>query len=335
LTFAFVLASLAPLGAQQRGDPMPDFPPGPFTDGNRYSLADYKDKVVVLYFFDTNPRCKNCRTVIPERNAVVQAFKGKPVVFFGVAANAFTPQAQGFVQQTGLAMPAFVDSLGLMQARYGFKISMENIWQMRVLGPNSGLQAGDMNKDTIEKVINGTGVKAKFPVADYDNKLKPALEQLEFGHYNAGLKALTPYKGSSNKAVAEGAKKLSSEVKTEVNKWKVDADDAAGLEPLKAYDIYKKVVAALPNDDLGRGAVASAKKLEADKTVAAELAARKQFAALVQSMGQVNASGKAAILQTCKSISKKYSGTPTAEKADDLYKELGGKEMSKGVKQAQ
>jgi peroxiredoxin len=334
LTFALVSASLAPVGAQQRlGDPSPDLPPGPFTDGGQYKLSDFKDKLVVLYFFETNPRCKNCRTVIPERNAVVQAFKGKPVMFLGIAANVTLPQAQAFVQQTGLAMPVFADSLGLMQNRYGFKIALENIWQMRVIGPNGGLEAGDMSKATIEKVIDKTGVKAKYPVADYDNKLKPALEMLEFGHYGPGLKALAPYSRVSNKAVAEGAKKLIAEVKAEVNKWKVDAEDAAGIEPLKAYDLYKKIAAALPTDELGKGAAAAAKKLAADKTIAPELAARKAFADIVQNMGQVNAAGRPAILQSCKSITKKYPGTPTADKADDLYKELGGKEAgTKGTK---
>jgi peroxiredoxin len=39
-------------GAPNVGDTAPEFPPGPFTDGNSYKLSDFAGKVVVLYFFE-------------------------------------------------------------------------------------------------------------------------------------------------------------------------------------------------------------------------------------------------------------------------------------------
>jgi peroxiredoxin len=341
LALGLLLPWVAPAAAQQRlGDPAPEFPPGPFTDGGQYKLSDFKGKLVVLYFFESDPRCKNCRTIIPERTAVVKAFQGKPVKFLGVAANVTLPQAVAFQNQTGLPMPIFADSLGLMQARNGFKISLQNIWQMRIIGPNGGLEADAMDKETIDRVLKKTEVQAKHDFAQYDNNLRPALELLEFGHYGPGIKALARFTKVSNKAQSEGAKKLIAEVKTEAMSWKVDADDAAGIEPLKAYDLYQKIAAALPADELGKSSAAAAKKLATDKSIAPELAARKSFAALTQTMGQVTAGGQSIILTECKNIMKKYPGTPTADKADDLYKELGGKEMKgkesggKGVKKA-
>ena len=57
LLFAPALALLAgaPAAARaagQAGEPAADFPPGLFSDGKTYSLADFKGKVVVLYFYE-------------------------------------------------------------------------------------------------------------------------------------------------------------------------------------------------------------------------------------------------------------------------------------------
>jgi len=46
------LAAPAALGAGRAGEQAPDFPPGEFTDGGRYSLEDLKGKAVVLYLYE-------------------------------------------------------------------------------------------------------------------------------------------------------------------------------------------------------------------------------------------------------------------------------------------
>ena len=39
-------------GAGNAGEAAPDFPPGEFTDGGRYSLEDLRGKAVVLYLYE-------------------------------------------------------------------------------------------------------------------------------------------------------------------------------------------------------------------------------------------------------------------------------------------
>ena len=46
------LAATAARGAGRAGEEAPDFPPGEFSDGGRYSLADLRGKAVVLYFYE-------------------------------------------------------------------------------------------------------------------------------------------------------------------------------------------------------------------------------------------------------------------------------------------
>ena len=40
------------LGAGRAGEQAPDFPPGEFTDGGRYSLEDLRGKAVVLHMYE-------------------------------------------------------------------------------------------------------------------------------------------------------------------------------------------------------------------------------------------------------------------------------------------
>jgi hypothetical protein len=46
------LAAPTALGAGRAGEQAPDFPPGEFTDGGRYSLEDLRGKAVVLYLYE-------------------------------------------------------------------------------------------------------------------------------------------------------------------------------------------------------------------------------------------------------------------------------------------
>lgn len=322
----FFLALVAPAVGQIRvnlGDPAPEFPPGVFSDGQQHRLADYKEKaVVVLWFFDGS--IKQTRDSVPERAAVIMAMKGKPVKFFGIAANLNLAGATAFQKQTGLAMPIYPDTLGLMEARYGFKIGKQNIWQFRVLSQNR-FENVTMDKEAVEKAVEKTTFEHKYKAEDYDAKVKPALELFEYGQYAAGFKLANPLVKGVSKKTAESAKKLVDEARGEVEKWKSEADDAASAEPLKAYDLYQKAATALPADAVGKASSAAAKKLATEKAVASELAARKAFTDIVTKMGQSNISAKPAIAAMCKGLTKKYAGTPTAEKANDLLEELGGK----------
>ena len=46
------LAATIARGAGRAGEQAPDFPPGEFTDGGRYSLEDLRGKAVVLYLYE-------------------------------------------------------------------------------------------------------------------------------------------------------------------------------------------------------------------------------------------------------------------------------------------
>ena len=128
LSVGAALLLAPPTPAQPKvGNEAPDFPAGLFSDGNDYRLSDLRGRAVVLFFYES--QCPRCKGSIPERNELIKAFEGKPVKFIAVAASDPLGAAAGYGRETKLQMPIFADSLGLMEARYGQQLSLNNIWQ--------------------------------------------------------------------------------------------------------------------------------------------------------------------------------------------------------------
>lgn len=93
-------------------------------------------------------------------------------------------------------------------------------------------------------------------------------------------------------------------------------------DPVKAYDLYAKTAAAFTGDDLGKKADAALKPLRSNKTVTAELAARKMYDQLANVMAAANPKRKMELAGFCHNIATKYPNTPTGNKAAALAEEL-------------
>jgi hypothetical protein len=253
---------------------------------------------------------------------LVKAFSDKPVKFIAVGANDNFSDVSAYVAQTRIAMPIFADNLGLMQSRYGMKISLQNITQIRVIDPAGNIVAQRLDEATLNRVIEETKPAWKYKDKGYDAKLAQAVEAFEWGQYAAGLKLLSTPRRSPNKALAGSANMLYTAVKEEVAKWKEEADGLAASDPIKAYDLYQKIAASLPGDALAKTASAAAGKLAREKAVAAELAARKVYNLTEAGLARMVPQQKKQAATSFEAIAKKYGTTPTGEKAAALAKEL-------------
>jgi hypothetical protein len=219
-------------------------------------------------------------------------------------------------------MPIFADGLGLMEKRYGFQISLKNIYQIRVYDPAGKLVGLDMSKEALERIVDQTKPAWKYKGDGYDAKLTPALDFFEVNQHAAGMKLLTPLRKSTVKAVAESANKLFDVIKKEGEQWKEDADGAVESDPVKAYDLYTKIAAVFAGSDLARSVAEPLRKLALTKPVSSELAARKAFAQFTTLASKATPAFKPQAAKICQDVAKKYSGTPTGDKAAALVDEL-------------
>jgi peroxiredoxin len=314
-SIVLALAALALPPRCVRAAEAADFPPGPFNDGGHYSLKDFEGKVVVLFFYEQD--CPKCRGLIPERNKVVEQFKGKPVKFIAIGPGDTLSDVKSYVRSTQLKMPVFADTMGVMQHRYGQQISLRNIYQFRVIGPDGNIVANSMKPADIEKALEK--VKWKYKDGGYDPKLNNIIELLEWNQYAPAVAQLKPLMKGPNQTVAASATKLYEAVKAEGQQWMQEAEKAKNAEdPVKAYDLYSKVSAAFAGDDLAKAADAALKPLRTDKTVLAELSARKMYDQLNSVMANANPKKKQEVAGLCHKIATQYPQTPTGKKAAAL-----------------
>ncbi len=251
--------------------------------------------------------------------------KGKPIKFFAIAANLTATEASAYAQQTGLAMPVYADSLGMMQKRYGMDISLKNIYQYRVVGPNGKIVGYRADEEALNLLVTQTQPKWKYaPEKEPSPALGQALDLLEAGQYAPGMKLLAPLRKSANKRTATAAIEIYDVLKKQGEEWKKEAEEAAEKEPVQAYDLYSRIAAAFPGDELAKSAAGPLKKLQANKTVKADLTARKAYAKLLSQLSQLGPAQKATAAKLCRTFAKRYKDTPSAQQAESLATELGG-----------
>ena len=299
-----------------------EFPPGVFSDGGQYSVSDFEGKVLVLFFYEKD--CPRCRGAIPERNVVVEQYRGKPVMFIAVGAGDTPQESLSYVNSTHLAMPSFADPLRIMEKRYNTgKISLNNIWQFRVIGPDGKVVANEMTAAAIDNALKSA--KWRFKDQGFDPKLATAVELFEYKQWEAGMKFLRPQLKASNKALAESAQKFFGLIKQEGEKWKGDAEKAvADNKPAEAFLLYTKIAAVFVGDDLAKGTVEPLKRLRNDKQVKDELEAQKIYVQLAVGISRATPAQTREAADFATGIVKKYPGTPTAAKAEQIAADLTG-----------
>jgi peroxiredoxin len=313
-----VFAVSASAQEEKDKDKAPDFPPGLFNDGQRYSLRDLEGKAVVLFFYEQD--CPRCRGMIPARNQVVAQYKDKPIKFIAIAAGDSMTEARAYLNSTHLQMPVFADTFSMMEKRYGTSISLQNIWQFRVIGPDGKIAARRMEVADIDKVL--ANVKWKYKDGAYDKRLDPVVDRFEWGLYAEGMRLLRPHLKNSKKEIQESAQKLYAAVSAEGQQWMEKADQAIEPNPVEAYDLYNKTATAFAGDDLGKKANEALKKLAANQAVKDELAARKMYDQLCNGAANGRQQQREQVKEFAQGIAKKYPNTPTGQKAAQVAQEL-------------
>lgn len=299
--------------------PVVDFPPGLFTDGQQYRIGDLRGKVVVLFFYD--PLDSRTRATVPHRNAVVQQFQGKPVIFFGVQADTIG-NVVTHVRRLNLQMPAFADTLGVMMNRYRVTLNAAHTWQVVIIEPDGKLVHDEMSEAVINKALE----KARWKYRDreaFDPKLDRAIAALEIGDYAAAMRQLTPVLLGRDKKAAESAKALQAILRTEADAWKAQAEQLAPNDPMGAYDLYARIATCFPGTDLARSVIEPARKLEMKVTVRNELQARVKYNVLCEAVARDQQIEKWDAAGYCEEIISAHPGTQTSEKLIKYLDDLG------------
>lgn len=110
----------AAAGGAEVGKPAPEFELKD-TDGKVHKLSDYKDKVVVLEWF--NKDCPVCRKAMPKMKELAASYSAKGVVWLAVDSTAVrtVEENKAAKKDEGIAYPILMDNDGKVGRTYGAK----------------------------------------------------------------------------------------------------------------------------------------------------------------------------------------------------------------------
>ena len=224
-----------------------------------------------------------------------------------------------------MQMTVFADNLGLMQERYGFKISLQNIWQYRIIDATGKVSGFNLDEKSIEQVIGKAPTEQKYTTMNLDAKFVPVLDLLEFGQYPIAMKQVTTFKKTAKKNDLLAVNSIHDAVKKDADAWAEEASAAKESDPLKAHDLYARIAASLPGENLGKSATTAMKKLETNKSVKAEMGARTAYQRVLDLMAKAQAlpTTRPAAAHALAEVARKYADTPTAVKAQAARRRAG------------
>jgi hypothetical protein len=292
-----------------------ELPPGAFSDGRKYKLADFKGKVLVLFYFD--PASTKSLQTLKDRLDAAKVLSARPVKLLGIAKG--DPGSWPATFHAGdVPFPVYADNLAVFGELYGTRYS----FGCRVFDADGS--PSDWQSEFAD--IDSAADKAKWTWKsdDYPKQLSRVLDLLEWNQFEPAMKQLKSLRHDTSKSVADAAEKLYAAVRTTATEWKKDADKQAADKPVAAYDLYLKVSLAFGDDEAGKSALDAANGLKTNKVVAAELAARDLMAKVATALANMKLAQISQVSDMLAQIRQKCADAPTAVQAQAIEHVLNG-----------
>ncbi|HSZ57104.1 MAG TPA: hypothetical protein VK797_15660 [Tepidisphaeraceae bacterium] len=298
-----------------------EFPPGVFSDDAPIQIGDCRGRVVVLLFFD--PGAERDWGDPEVARWMVSEYRDRPVKFVAVVPGRKIEEVRGTPADTP-DVPAFADTLRVMESRAGGGAPPVGQWRYTVIGADGNVVGRE--GEPFDQAVSDIGralpaARWEYRAAATFEKVKPAADCLECGQFARGAAMLRPLFSDHDPATSQTSGDLYARLRKEAGAWKAKAAADERNDPIGAYDGYVRVAAVFASDELGRSALRAMRKLQDRPAVRAELAARREYQKLNE-LSHPAQDAVASALAICREIASTYPGTPTAAQAAALAGEL-------------
>ncbi|MBV8881162.1 MAG: TlpA family protein disulfide reductase [Planctomycetaceae bacterium] len=283
------------------------------------ALDRLKGKIVVVFFFEEE--CPRCLAGIPGRNQLRKSYAEKPVVF--IAINSGNPRGvvEEYARSNKMEWPIWVDEQRETEKPFGFKISLQNIYQWYLIDPEGKLHGAPSEEAALRADIDKylPAAKMTFDGLGIPEKLKPLARDLELGVYDPNIAELAGLAAKGPKDVQPAAQSMYERLKplAEAGLERGKALDAEGKK-YSSYLEYSRVASWFRRTDYEKTANAALAGLKKDKDVQDELAARAmldQARGLLYSSKKVEKDSAPALLSA---LQRKYPNTEAGREAAKL-----------------
>lgn len=304
-----VLALLAVSGAAWAQETL-DLKGSGWVNAKDFSLDRLKGKIVVVYFFSN--QCPRCIAAIPGRNLFRKNYGDKPVVF--IAVNSGNPRSvvEEYVKTNKFEWPIWVDERRETEKPFGFKISLQNIYQWFLIDPEGKLHRTAFEEKDIAADIETYLPRAKmlFDGVTIPEKMKGVARDLEMGQYDPNIADLAGLASKGPKEIQPAAQAMYEKLRplAESGLEKGKAFEAEGKK-YPAYCEFARVAAWFKRTEYEKSAVAEIAALRKEKEVQDELAAKAmldQAKTLLSSTKKVDRDAAPGLLAA---LQKKYPST--------------------------
>jgi thiol-disulfide isomerase/thioredoxin len=267
----------------------------------------------VLYFFEEG--CPRCREKWPAILAAAKQSQSKPVMLIAVNSGTSPDNVAQYVRREGISVPVIVDFDRSLERLAGVnEVSLKNIWQARMIGPDGDLRITDGGD--IPAALEAAAERASWNVdpAGMPSNVIPTWRQVEFGNYASAAKMLTRIKNDRNPETKAAGEKLYAYVEQKL----IAAVEAAVSEEesWKAYLLYKEVENRFAGFELPKSVDEALSRLQMDEEVKNQISAMRQWQIAERSIssGRVSKPRLAAIMNK---IIEKYPDTEAARLAQE------------------
>ena len=307
-------------GQERTAPSLPDEPAN-WINSSPPSGEAFAGKGVVLWFFEEN--CPRCAGRWPELMALSKKYQDKPVVF--IAVNSGTPRKtiESYVRRHKISWPVALDPARTLEPKFNVnQISLNNIYQVRLILPDGTVQMGSPNNLEAAAERAADGAKWNVDPDKIPEELTQAWQSIEFGNYSGA--ALSVQKGLKNNKpeIKQAAELLQEYVESQIDEQNKSAATAleAG-QKWEAYKTLKQISTKFKGYSLPGELMTSLKTLEKDSAVEREQKALRilQMAQKAQNgtpSGQRRANGLLKTLQTdyptteAATLAEKLQNTP-------------------------
>lgn len=293
--------------------------PSQWINSRPLSLEALKGKAVVFYFFEE--QCPRCIEKWPPMLESSQKFQGQPVVFIGVNSGNSRGTVDSYVRKVKIPWPIIVDEDRSLEKKFDLsnEISLQNIYQMRVVTPEGTVRNGNPNEFETTVKDSLTGAAWRVDPESMPDELQAAWKEVELGDYLRALPLLKRPLASKNDELRTAAEQLQSLVQNDLSEQTARAKEHEAQGKIwDAYKLYASISTRFKGYEGVDESTDKAKELAKHESVKAEQSAMKKLTVAKSTGNRGDQRSVQRAVGMLKSLVEDYPGSEAALEAQQI-----------------
>jgi thiol-disulfide isomerase/thioredoxin len=331
LVTGIVLFYLFAVNAASGADPLPVFPRNPslWLNSSPVSTEMLKGKAIMIYFFEEG--CPRCRAKWPKIMNISKKLNGEPVLI--IAVNSGTPRNRilSYVRRSRINLPIIIDEDRSFETACGVnKISLKNIWQLRIITADGKLTSGKVSQLEVEAREASESASWNIDPKEIPDILNKAWVRVEFGDYSGAAKMIKKNQKSRDMEIKTAAEKLLEYVNDQVNEDLKSANSDLEMEnKWNAFKKYTNILKRFKGYEVPEEVGQKIKTLKTDEIIKDELYAQKRFSLAERTYNSRSKSGRKKAMSILRKLVSEHPETEAGQKAEEAIEKIEGSSFVK------